>query len=245
MDKSSKIKSLLRGITGTDKARYPFRLMEVVSVEGDLCRAKMDAFEIPGIHLASITNGAENGVLITPMIGSAILVADISNGELRELVAIAYSEIDSIQIHKGDTTLFTNDTSVTIEVGESFIEVTDGRINLRTGEDTIEIGTGNNSADTKMSNIAENEEEDEKDTNPPAGEQIIFNGGSQGGLIRIEKLTDKLNALTEIVNDFITAYKSHNHTHPQGNTTGFLTGGTVNSATSFNKADYENTKIKH
>ena len=40
MDKSSKIKGLIRSITGTDRPSFGFRLMEVVSVEGDLCRAK-------------------------------------------------------------------------------------------------------------------------------------------------------------------------------------------------------------
>ncbi|MCD8041446.1 MAG: hypothetical protein LUH10_00120 [Tannerellaceae bacterium] len=134
MDKGSRIKDLVQGIAGTNRKRYPFRLMEVVSVEGDLCRAKMESFEIPGIRLSPIINGSENGVLITPSEGSIILVADISNGELRDLVAIAYTEIDSIRVHKGDTTIYADNQSVSVEVGESRIDVTDGLIEMNGGE---------------------------------------------------------------------------------------------------------------
>ncbi|MCD8177984.1 MAG: hypothetical protein LUE98_11390 [Tannerellaceae bacterium] len=134
MDKSSRIKDLVQGIAGTDRKRYPFRLMEVVSVEGDLCRAKMESFEIPGIRLAPIINGSENGVLVTPSKGSIILVADVSNGELRDLVAIAYTEIDSIRVHKGDTTIYADNQSVSVEVGESRIDITDGLIEMNGGE---------------------------------------------------------------------------------------------------------------
>jgi hypothetical protein len=69
---------------------------------------------------------------------------------------------------------------------------------------------------------------------------IICNDGHLGGLIEIEKLTAKLNAL---VKDFNT------HTHPvPGVTTG--NGSATSSviiaqAQTFDKSDYENIKIKH
>lgn len=69
-------------------------------------------------------------------------------------------------------------------------------------------------------------------------EDIVFNGGNLDGLVIIQKLTDKLN---ELVNTF----NSHTHnvtvSHPGGL---FTTVAPDSTANPFNKADYENTKIK-
>lgn len=128
MDKSSKIRELMRKISGTDKPLFTFRLMEVVSVSGDLCTAKIGEFEIPDIRLASIEGGSKNGLLITPAVGSIVTVADLSCGELRELTVIGYSEIDSIQIRKENTTIALDSKAVNIKVGSSMIQVQDGNI---------------------------------------------------------------------------------------------------------------------
>lgn len=130
MDTTTKIRDLLRSITGTNRPTFDFRLMEVVSVDGDLCRAKIGDFEIPDIRLSSVGGGSENGLLVVPAVGSVILVADISCGTLRELNAIGYSEIDSIRFHKGKTTVEANAQGITGTVGGSTIHVEDGGIRL-------------------------------------------------------------------------------------------------------------------
>lgn len=130
MDTTTKIRDLLRSITGTDRPTFDFRLMEVVCVEGDLCRAKIGDFEIPDIRLSSVGGGSENGLLVVPAVGSVILVADISCGTLRELNAIGYSEIDSIRFHKGKTTVEADAERVNATVGGSAIHVEDGKIRL-------------------------------------------------------------------------------------------------------------------
>lgn len=66
-----------------------------------------------------------------------------------------------------------------------------------------------------------------------ACDKVIFNGGNNGGLINIEKLTDKLNALA---NDLQT----HTHTCPNG-----TTAVTETIVTTFSKDDYEDKKVKH
>ncbi len=80
-------------------------------------------------------------------------------------------------------------------------------------------------------------------------EEIIFNGGGLDGLIVIQKLTDKLNELTQTVNDLITKYNGHIHTTTATVATGPVgvispTTSTATTAKQFNKSDYENTKIK-
>lgn len=69
-------------------------------------------------------------------------------------------------------------------------------------------------------------------------DDIVFNGGKLDGLVVIQKLTDKIN---ELVNTF----NSHTHNvtvaHPGGM---FTTVAPGSPAATFNKDDYENTRIK-
>lgn len=133
MDKPTQIRSLLRSIAGTDKPSLSFRLMEVVGVDGDLCRAKIDDFEIPDIRLSSIDGGSENGLLVVPAKGSIILVADISCGNLRELCAVGYSEVESIRFHQGKTTVTADAEGAAVEVGGSKLRIEDDRITFNDG----------------------------------------------------------------------------------------------------------------
>lgn len=77
-------------------------------------------------------------------------------------------------------------------------------------------------------------------------EKIIVNGGELGGLIKIQELTDKINALVE-------AFNSHTHLLPTG---AVITsaGPSINpvnvpaitkKAAKLNKKDYEDETIKH
>ena len=74
-----------------------------------------------------------------------------------------------------------------------------------------------------------------------ADTEIVINGGNNGGLIKIQELTDKINALVDAFNK---------HTH-QVNTTGSATTQTgtaaavVTQAAKLNKSDYEDEKVKH
>lgn len=83
-----------------------------------------------------------------------------------------------------------------------------------------------------------------------AGTEILLNGGENGGLINIEALTDKINALVDSFN---------NHTHMLASGTVAVTGSpsaqsnpapiTVpaiqQKAQKLNKDDYEDIKVKH
>ena len=117
MDNASKIKQLLQQITGTEQSVFLFRPMEVVSVEGDTCRARYNEPEIPGIRLAAIEGGADGGLLLKPATGSIVLVADLSCGELRECSVIGYSEIEALTYRHGDTTVTMNGSNVSATAG--------------------------------------------------------------------------------------------------------------------------------
>lgn len=81
-------------------------------------------------------------------------------------------------------------------------------------------------------------------------DEIVFNDGLNGGLIKIEILTSKVNALVNTVNALVTAHNSHIHITTA--TVGLGSAGTIAPTTSqaqqaqqLQKSDYENTTIKH
>ena len=76
-------------------------------------------------------------------------------------------------------------------------------------------------------------------------ERIEINGGRLGGLINIEQLTEKLNALVD-------AFNSHTHTIPSGgvvcespNAAPVQVPKVLSPASSFRTGDYEDETIKH
>ncbi|SBV95271.1 hypothetical protein KL86DYS2_10879 [uncultured Dysgonomonas sp.] len=82
-------------------------------------------------------------------------------------------------------------------------------------------------------------------------ESIVIDGGEFGGLIKIQELTNKLNALVKSVNSLITNYNGHTHTVSTTGTAAAQSGTAAapmeqaQRAADFKAADYENDKIKH
>ena len=82
-------------------------------------------------------------------------------------------------------------------------------------------------------------------------DKIEMNDGNLGGLIKIQDLTDKLNDLTQTVNSLINSYNAHTHivsttgTAVKQEGTAAPTTSTATTAQTFNKSDYEDTKITH
>lgn len=64
--------------------------------------------------------------------------------------------------------------------------------------------------------------------------EVMINGGSNGGLVNVAALTDKLNELVE-------SFNQHTHTGNMGSPT----SPPSILATSFKKDDYEDSNVKH
>ncbi|MGP1526398.1 MAG: hypothetical protein ACTTI2_03210 [Bacteroidales bacterium] len=133
MDRYSQLADLLRSVIGVNKKRGTFFLMETVKVEGDLCTAKIDSLEIPGIRLSAIDGGTEKGVKITPAQGSIILVADIS-GDLRDLVVLGYTEVERIDCKVGDMSLLIKKDVICLNDGKN-----DGLVNVNSLVEKLNI----------------------------------------------------------------------------------------------------------
>jgi hypothetical protein len=82
---------------------------------------------------------------------------------------------------------------------------------------------------------------------------IVFNGGDNKGMVKIEELTDKLNALKDTLNDLTNSYNTHTHvvnasvSIPNATATGtaIATTSQAQQAQAFDMSYYENDKVKH
>ncbi|EAY28736.1 hypothetical protein [Microscilla marina] len=98
--------------------------------------------------------------------------------------------------------------------------------------------------------LVQNEEEILKIDNEG---NVTLHQGENKGLIKIESLVEKLNALEQKVNDLITDYKGHNHqyidttstTTANSITTSFESPPSIGNLTETQVTDLENDKVKH
>lgn len=163
MDNLSSIKESIRKIVGG--RAFPAFTAKVEGVDGETCSVSIDGVKLTDVRLRAVVNGEDSKILVTPKVGSYVLLTDLSGGKFTDLAVISYSEVDKIEI--------------------------------------------------------------------TADDKIVINGGDNNGLVKIDKLTEKLNELVE---------KFNTHTHPVPNGTSSLTS---TQASVFNKSDYEDTKITH
>ena len=101
MDVYSDIKNKLQKICQPKGLRLYFA--EIVSIQDDTtCTVKLeDDLQLSDVRLRSVVNSEESGIVITPTVGSVVLVADLSGGKLSSMAVIMYSEIDKIEINGG------------------------------------------------------------------------------------------------------------------------------------------------
>lgn len=100
-NKAKEIREAIRKICGRDDGGFLFFNATVKSVETDSCTITYDDIDIPDVRLNASINGNANNILIKPKTGSTVLIADLSEGLLRDLAVIGWSEVDSITINGG------------------------------------------------------------------------------------------------------------------------------------------------
>ena len=101
MKYSKEIRDAIRAICGKDKGGFLFFNAVVKSVEDDSCTVTYSDIDIPDVRLNAAINGNANNLLIKPKVGSTVLIADLSEGDLRDLAVIGWSEVDSIIVNGG------------------------------------------------------------------------------------------------------------------------------------------------
>ena len=74
----------------------------MVAVDGDTCTIDLDGLEIDGVSLRPVQDDSNMPLRITPAVGAFVIVADLTEGHLRQLAVIAASEAEKIELHGGD-----------------------------------------------------------------------------------------------------------------------------------------------
>lgn len=74
--------------------------------------------------------------------------------------------------------------------------------------------------------------------------QVQINDGSYGGLVKIEALVNRMNAVEDLLNDFISKYNAHIHPASSGTTSPTTTQET-RTASRTKKDDIENSSVTH
>ena len=94
MDKYRRISELLKGFQQSRQVFFP---ATVESVESNTCTVKVDGLSISDIRLKATTTMNNNQVLLTPMVGSAVLIGSLS-GDFNNLFLLTADVIDTIEI---------------------------------------------------------------------------------------------------------------------------------------------------
>lgn len=74
---------------------------------------------------------------------------------------------------------------------------------------------------------------------------IVINGGDLGGLIKIEELVNRLNAIEDYVKNFKSIYNTHTHTDPISGSTGAPSATVLLDPETTQRDPLEDTKVKH
>lgn len=99
MDDYSKINRKIKEIAGTQSAEI--FTCEVKSVNGMECEVSAGDLLLSEVRLCAVSDENKNNLIITPKVGSQVMVADMSKGEKRDLAVVKYSEVESISINGG------------------------------------------------------------------------------------------------------------------------------------------------
>lgn len=94
------IKDYLRKLGGNGGSW--FATGEVKSVGGETCTVQVGGLVLEEVWLTGVHDQKEKSLVVTPKVGSMVLMADMSGGELRQLVVVGYTEVERIVVNGGE-----------------------------------------------------------------------------------------------------------------------------------------------
>lgn len=98
MDRYKELAELIKGAGG--KASMTIMQGIVKRVNGVMCDVEIGNMEVPDVRLRASESDDNAQLLITPALGSAVIVGSLS-GDLTQLVVLAVDKADSILINGG------------------------------------------------------------------------------------------------------------------------------------------------
>lgn len=104
MDPLSEIREKIKRIAKGNSSIACFTA-KVKTVNGDTCDVELEGMKLTDVRLRAVVNGEDSKILVTPKIGSHVLVVDLS-GNLSQLAVVGYSEVEKIEIDATDKIIF-------------------------------------------------------------------------------------------------------------------------------------------
>lgn len=109
MSRERDIKEAIRAIASVGGKGGLMLVGDVKSVDGESCTVDVDGIELGDVRLTAVADGGDGQLVIIPEIGSKVLLADLSDGNLRDLAVVVYTKVekitgafDSIEINGGN-----------------------------------------------------------------------------------------------------------------------------------------------
>jgi hypothetical protein len=118
MDIYGKIREKIQAIAGAGSRVLVVFPAQVEEITGTTCSVRIDELPVTGVRLRAVINNNAGQLLVTPEVGSYVLVMDLSGGDYRDLAVIAYSEISEVSIKIGNTTVCIDANGITFNGGQ-------------------------------------------------------------------------------------------------------------------------------
>lgn len=114
MDVYGKIAKSIRELGGgsTNAQIFPAKIK---SIDGTKCSILIGQLELSDVRLRAVINNEDDKILVTPKVGSQVLVADLSGGNYRDLAVMKYSEVEKIEIKVANMEVVVNGGKISIK----------------------------------------------------------------------------------------------------------------------------------
>jgi len=115
MDKYAKLLVSLKQAVAPPKM-LPIFSAEVKEITGESCTIILDGLELTEVRLKSTINGSANKIILSPKVGSIVLVGSLT-GDLKDLAVLKIDEVEKVEYVQDGLKIVidTTDKKVSIE----------------------------------------------------------------------------------------------------------------------------------
>lgn len=96
---------------------FTFFTAQVIAVDGHTCTVNVDGLGVSDVRLNATTEMGENMILLTPAIGSYVLVCSLS-GDYNNLAVLSVDRVDKIEIIADDTSVVIDHSGIVLNGGK-------------------------------------------------------------------------------------------------------------------------------
>lgn len=148
MGKESEIKQAIRNIAAFNSGITLFEATVVESKDTE-CIIKYQGLELKNVRLVCGFSNSTSTIIIKPAVGSTVLVADLSNGKMRDLVVIMVERAETVFFNGGTLGGLINIENLTTKLNNltdkvnALVDLFNGHTHLvnTTGSSTAQSGT--------------------------------------------------------------------------------------------------------